>query len=48
MPHVQAPKTVGMEMTREGQPNKLREVDAAIALLFAFAHPRRGTTNAER
>jgi hypothetical protein len=29
-------------------PNKLPAVDAAIALLLAFAHPMRGTTDAER
>jgi hypothetical protein len=28
-------------------PNKLPAVDAAIALLFPFAQPRRGTTEAE-
>jgi len=27
--------------------NELRAVDAAIALLFAYVHARRGTTDAE-
>ena len=47
MLHAQAHKTVRMELTREGRPNELRAVDAAIALMFAFVHLGRGTTDAE-